>query len=484
MGGRFIAQGYLPYKDFTLVHPPFYDLVLSSIYKLFGYNFLYGRYFSVLLSIGCLILVYFIVKRLYNPTAGLIASLLFAVFPGFYSSWYRVVQEPLGIFLMLLALYFATNYIRSKENANRLLLSGLCLGLAVATKYTFIPAVMAFVIAIAVISTKWNWRDVRSYFLGLLKRDIWILTAGIITGFLIVVGYFIIKTPREFFSQTVFSQLGYRIGNSADSFIDRIGKLPSGIQQILHFSQGTFENTIATICLILGIASVVALLAKKKRSKPDLFFLIATLVSLPLCSLFNPFGETRYFIPFYFYILLAIVTFIPVVNKNTENEKITIHSLRANGGPIIIGLLLLVFIGGTVILRIDYNFLNSTNLTYEEQAYKETIDYLEKVGAKKVYAIDPIIPALAQNLNSTLEFDTFGKIITMNGTPEMFYQEILDEGIDYAVIDPFSLLSITISGNHISELILEIQKNGVLVKTIVPNGVPVLGTQIYKVTRP
>jgi uncharacterized membrane protein len=43
MGARFISQGYLPYRDFTLVHPPFYDLVLASIYKLFGYNFFYGR---------------------------------------------------------------------------------------------------------------------------------------------------------------------------------------------------------------------------------------------------------------------------------------------------------------------------------------------------------------------------------------------------------------------------------------------------------
>lgn len=484
MGGRLIAQGYLPYKDFALVHPPFYDLALASIYKVFGYNFFYGRYFSVLLSIACIILVYVLVKRLYNPTAGLIASLLFTIFPGFYSSWYRAVQEPLGIFLILLALYFATSYIQSRKNGNHLLISGLCLGLTIATKYTFIPAVMAFVIAIAGISTEWNWRNVHSFFSGLLKRDVWILIAGITAGFLIVVGFFIIKTPREFFSQTVFSQLVYRVGNSPDSFVERMIRFPSGIHQMLVFSRGTFADTISTFCVLVSIALLVALLVKKKRSKPDLFFLIATLVSLPLCSLFNPFGETRYFISFYFYILLAIVTFIPVINKNMVNEKITIHPLHANISFIVIGLLLLVFIGGTVILRIDYNFLNSTNLTYEEQTYNETIDYLEKVGAKKVYAIDPIIPALAPNINSTLEFDTFGKIITMNGTPDMFYQEILDEGIDYAVIDPFSLLSITQSGNHIRELILEIQKNGVLVKTIVPNGVPILGTQIYKVTRP
>jgi len=43
VGGRLISQGYLPYQDFSLVHPPLYDLLLSGIYKVFGYNFFYGR---------------------------------------------------------------------------------------------------------------------------------------------------------------------------------------------------------------------------------------------------------------------------------------------------------------------------------------------------------------------------------------------------------------------------------------------------------
>jgi len=55
-GARFITHGYVPYKDFTLVHPPFYDLVLAAIYKIFGYNFFYGRYFFR-----------FIVPGLYRP---------------------------------------------------------------------------------------------------------------------------------------------------------------------------------------------------------------------------------------------------------------------------------------------------------------------------------------------------------------------------------------------------------------------------------
>ena len=72
----------------------------------------------------------------------------------------------------------------------------------------------------------------------------------------------------------------------------------------------------------------------------------------------------------------------------------------------------------------------------------------------------------------------------MNESADIYYQGLLDEGIDYAVIDPFSLLNITASGANIRQLVLDIQQHGVLVKSTVPNGVAVLGTQIYKVIRP
>jgi len=42
LGARFMAEGYHPYTDFTLVHPPLYNLVLSGIYSIFGYDFMYG----------------------------------------------------------------------------------------------------------------------------------------------------------------------------------------------------------------------------------------------------------------------------------------------------------------------------------------------------------------------------------------------------------------------------------------------------------
>jgi hypothetical protein len=78
----------------------------------------------------------------------------------------------------------------------------------------------------------------------------------------------------------------------------------------------------------------------------------------------------------------------------------------------------------------------------------------------------------------------FGAIMTMNESPVAFYQNVLGTGIDYAVIDQFSLLRFGSNASSIGGLSLQIRANGVEVQSFAPNGVGILGTAIFKVTRP
>jgi 4-amino-4-deoxy-L-arabinose transferase-like glycosyltransferase len=473
MGARFISQGYLPYRDFTLVHPPFYDLVLASIYKLFGYNFFYGRYLSVVLFLACVVLAYLIVKKLYNASAGLVASALFAVFPGLSSLWYRAVQEPLGIFLILLAVLLATDYIMRREHINCLLLSGLCLGLALATKYTFAPAVIAFTVAIAVLTMEGRWRQLRSILLGLLSRELWLLIVGIVLGFLLVTGFFIITTTHEFLTQTMLSQLGYRLG----------GTLHTIVRRVMAIRSGTLTDNINTLCLFVPFFVLVALLIRRKLSRHNRFLLVALLVSLPLCASFNPFGEIRYFVSVFIFTLLAIASFMPALDAKALFNRVTLQTAWKTASVMAMSLALLAFISGTAALIRDYNFMGLGKLTYEEQAYKEAADYLEQVGAKKVYALNPIIPALYPQLSSSLEFDTFALLLPLRESAATIIQQQLSEGVDYMVIDAFGWLS-GIFHRETAEVVREIQRNGVLVKTIVLGDLPILGVQIYAVRSP
>ncbi len=114
LAARFIAEGYLPYRDFAQVHPPLYDFVLAAVFKVFGYEFLYGRYLSVCLSLVSLVLVYFLGRRVYSHRVGVVAALLFAVEPMMVYFGRRCVQEALGLLLVLIG---ATLAVRSSSSA-------------------------------------------------------------------------------------------------------------------------------------------------------------------------------------------------------------------------------------------------------------------------------------------------------------------------------------------------------------------------------
>ena len=466
-GARFITHGYVPYKDFTLVHPPFYDLVLAAIYKIFGYNFFYGRYFSVLLSLVCIVLVYLIIKKLFNPTAALVASACFALFPGLTLFWYRAVQEALGVCLVLTAIYFATDYVVKKENPKRLFWSGLFLGLALATKYTFLTSVAAVAISVGLLSMEGRWRHLRSVISGLFQQHLWLLIAGIFTGFLAVTGYFLVTCPSAFLNQTMLSQLHYRMGTGFSTTVSVISGFPSGLIHFLDLTSGTQIDTIATFGFFLCILIVAALLIRRDFSRGNRFLLIGLIVSLLICATVQPLGTMRYTVPVYIFALLSLAVFIKNLDIKSVSDKINLRIIRDNLGLVIVILLLAVFTTGTIGLRFVYNYQGGGKPIYEEQSYKEVVSYLEQAGAKKVYSLNPVIPALSTQFSSCLQFDTYGLLFVMKTPPAQIVKNEISDGADYIVLDPFWLMESS-SGGDTAILVAEIKNNCELVKKITP----------------
>ena len=70
LDARLLAQGYLPYSDFVLVHPPFYIIVLAAVYKIFGFSFGAGQYLAVVLSLASVIVLYMTGKKFYASRSG------------------------------------------------------------------------------------------------------------------------------------------------------------------------------------------------------------------------------------------------------------------------------------------------------------------------------------------------------------------------------------------------------------------------------
>jgi 4-amino-4-deoxy-L-arabinose transferase-like glycosyltransferase len=474
VGGRLISQGHLPYQDFPLVHPPLYDLLLSGIYKVFGYNFFYGRYLSVVLFLICVVFAYLIVKRFYHPVAGLVTAALFAFFPGFFLLWYRVVQEPLGILLILLATFLAADYIVDRTHKNRLLFSGLCLGLAVSTKYILIPAVIGFALGIVILAMEGHWRPWRSVPTGLFSRELGLLLAGIVAGFILVTGFFIAIAPQEFFNQTLLSQLGYRVTDTMGSIIARFVGFALGL--------GSPTDTVNTLSLVFPLGVFMALLIRRKFTRANIFLLAALFVSIVLCATFDPFGEVRYFTSAFIFALFAMAAFTPRLDVKSLAGRMTTQTALKSAGLIVALLLILASIGGTVTLMHQYNFMGPEQRTYEEEAYSKVVSYLEEVGAKKIYSLSPIVPALSPKLSSSLNFDTFGLLFVLNEPPETVIEYQLEEEVDYLMVDAFQWLGL--ENWEVAKLVIEMRKQLTLVNVVIPGELPMLGFEIYAAPGP
>jgi hypothetical protein len=102
----------------------------------------------------------------------------------------------------------------------------------------------------------------------------------------------------------------------------------------------------------------------------------------------------------------------------------------------------------------------------EEQLYAETLDYLEEAGAQKIYAANPIFPALATGLDSTLAFDTFALLWMEEKPPVEIVADAKEAGVDYIILDPWVGWWGYPSKTQTDELVKEVRRNSRLVKVV------------------
>lgn len=535
LGARFITQGYLPYQDFILVHPPLYDLVLAAFYKIFGYSFLSGRYLSIALSLICIVIIYLLGKKLSHPNAGIAAAALFAVSPDMVYFGRRPVQEMLGIFLILMAIYFAIDFIQNGKR-NRAFLCGLLMGLAVATKFTFIPAVLAIMVAIALLTMGERfWKSVRNlgrpalwvmyvcfaaiayslvmilswsfkldvplpfldpmywevdsvavttlvfilpfilaimllerslpfkrWWLGLIElrrnRGLWLLLGGVALGVLGTIGFFLVKTPGEFISQTILFQQN-----------KPLAEFPSLVSLIRIAPSAPSFLEVAFLPTLFAIPIIFALLNKKNFSK-SVFFLSATLItSLVFCQVFP--ALPRYYISIFPFLFLGIAQFAPPPGTIKLTTRLRGLATRFKASLLAMLAVFLFFTGVTAVLLTNYTGYDVLGIglpSEEEEVYQETISYLEGAGAKKIYSDNPILPALSPNLNSTLHFETFAMLWLEQKPPEELIRDVIDDGVDYVALTQWA----TQWGNPYKEdvdLRQAVRRNGRLMRVIGPD---------------
>ncbi len=119
-----------PYKEFYASH-------LREMDKLY----IYGRMISVFAQTGTVCLLYLLVKRLYSQKAALLSALLVSIMPLSVADAHYLKPNSLSVFFIVWTALISSNLSESK-NKKIYILSGFLSGLATATKYNGVWAIL------------------------------------------------------------------------------------------------------------------------------------------------------------------------------------------------------------------------------------------------------------------------------------------------------------------------------------------------------
>jgi len=216
-----ILNGESIYRRPTLefvpdIYPPLYVYLSSALAMILGPGFLPLRLASFLSSLGCLSLLFLIVKReTGDGLAAIFASGLFAATYRISGAWFDIVRpDSLLLLLLLGAIYL----IKCKSTATAAVFAGLLTALSLATKQSAISASMAMMLGAMFL----NWRR-STYTIG---------TAAVLGG----IGFSLLGSQSAGWSNYFIFHLSGLYFSPVSGFIrgnvfsfwawDGIGKLP------------------------------------------------------------------------------------------------------------------------------------------------------------------------------------------------------------------------------------------------------------------
>jgi len=140
---NFINSGKLQIMD----QDPVWFFLTDLSYKIFGINLFAARFLAVLFGSLSIIVLYLIIKLLYNKALALISSIILT-FSSFHILMSLAEMDVAMMFFVLLSMYFFIKALKDKKNIN-LILCYLFLGIAILVKQiaiTFIPAFIIYFI--------------------------------------------------------------------------------------------------------------------------------------------------------------------------------------------------------------------------------------------------------------------------------------------------------------------------------------------------
>jgi hypothetical protein len=351
-----------------------------------------ARLLSVLLSVGTILIVFFLGKWMYNPRIGALAA-LFLVFAPVHNkiSHYMVPDVPMVFFLMLSFLCIWFIYV--KGDTKFYILAGLFAGLATATKYggqmLFLPLFLAHLFR--VLDSNRSFKEI------FLSHKLLLSVGFFLGGFLVGCPYSVLDFSKFWNDFKWQSQHLLQSGHYGSSTA-----LPAWL---FYLRYGMAEN-IGKFAQYLVYGGILLGLVRRKRK--DMILIIFPLVLFVLIGSWKSMAA-RYLLPLTpFFVIIAAVFLDALLSKitallRTENASFPLRVLQSR--HLNLAVIALVLIPSVVqIARFDYLLTQKDTRTLS----KEWIN--SKLPRGSTLALESYGPPLSPDDFSLLRRHTLGNI--------------------------------------------------------------------------
>jgi hypothetical protein len=150
-----ITNNFVLYSDIPFNQPPIVSVMYAIIYSIFPIDFIYGRIFNVFLASFSIIILYLIVKNIWDYKAGLVASFIYAIDPTFVLGVLMNMDASVWFFLSLSILGLVKAI--KKDTYVWHIIAGITFGLDMLTKWTLVIVPITYVFLYAYINLKDNY---------------------------------------------------------------------------------------------------------------------------------------------------------------------------------------------------------------------------------------------------------------------------------------------------------------------------------------
>jgi len=309
-----IGKGIDPASTLTLSTRLGIVYATAFSYRIFGINDFSSVSFTLLTSIGSIILIYYFGKLLFDENIGLTAAFLLSFFPldVVYST--QLVSDIPSAFFMSLGVYvFLYSEIKNKTNYWSYLLSGLLIGIGYLIRESALLIALFFVAYIL--------------YKRKLKFQYFMVPLGVLIVIMLEMLVFMNLTGDPFFRFTT-SQDYLKEASALHNYFGRLD-FPIGL---LHYPWMFLTNELLSAFYIFAsFAALYFLMQRKKKTYTLLLWLIPLLIYLSFGS-----GSLTKYVPFRAVDRYTMIFTIPAIlllalflktNKFIEKKKLMTFSI-------------------------------------------------------------------------------------------------------------------------------------------------------------